>query len=82
MPKHLILFALFMALLLAIFYHPIPNPEIWDADARHVNMPKYPLLEKNTNPEILETPKVANWTQQLEDSFQKQQTIEMISALP
>ena len=45
MPKHLMLFFLFMALLVALFYHPIPDPSLWDADSRHIAMPKYPILE-------------------------------------
>ena len=45
MPKHVLLFLLFLTLLILIFYHPVPDPDSWDADARHIAMPHYPLLE-------------------------------------
>ena len=44
MPKHVLLFFAFLALLIAIFYHPIPNPVLWDK-----NCPDYaPAIKTET----------------------------------
>lgn len=80
MPKHLLLFATFMALLVALFYHPVPDPETWDADARHIELPNYPKLD-DSNTEVEKTQDVADWSEQLENSFYKHQKVEVLSSI-
>lgn len=89
MPKHLLLFGLFLVLLVAVFYHPIPDPAIWDADSRHLAMPEYPMLQEkaaskniqNISPTEASVPE-SHWMQQLEHIYDQQQAKEMLSALP
>ena len=61
MPKHLILFAVFLALLMVIFYHPIPNPELWDTDSTSLAMPEQGQSIQNA-------PETPLWQQQFPEN--------------
>ncbi len=76
MPKHLLLLAAFLALLVAVFYYPIPDPELWDADLRHVAQPDYSI--PGIRPQRDD---IANWSDQLEQSYKKQTQMEVLSSI-
>ena len=76
MPKHLLLFTAFMALMVAVFYYPIPNPELWDADSRHIAQPDYSIPGISPKPD-----KITNWSEQLEKYYNRQSRIETLSSI-
>ncbi len=76
MPKHLFLFAAFLALMVAVFYYPIPNPELWDADSRHIAQPDYSIPGIRPKPD-----NIANWSELLEKSYNRQTRIEALSSI-
>lgn len=75
MPKHLILFVVFMGLLVALFYHPVPDPEIWDADARHIPLPDHQKIQLEKQPKVHKQD-IANWSKQIDKVYHKQQKVE------
>lgn len=77
MPKHLLLFAFFLLLLIALFYHPVPDPEIWDADSRHIELPDYlrPVAEKP------EEKTYASWPEKIKASIKKNIQQEVLSSI-
>ncbi len=58
MPKHVILFAAFLALLTAILYHPIPDPDLWAPESPAWTGPDH-SLEKQDH-------ELPNWEQKLD----------------
>ncbi len=77
MPKHLILFVAFLALLTAIFYHPIPDPELWDTSTPSWVLPELKTAPSSPTMEIV-------WPQKLKaslENLENTQNSEVLSAL-